>query len=74
VYGRFAWRSLLACATGPAAEWPFVSQPGCTGPLAARPGGAGISWITGWLTASSVYFAVAAGTGRGTRHTATAAR
>ena len=33
VYGRFAWRGLLAYTVGIAAEWPFVSQPDYTGPL-----------------------------------------
>jgi NCS1 family nucleobase:cation symporter-1 len=55
VYGRFAWRGLLAYAIGLAAEWPFVSQPDYTGPLVARLGGADISWIVGWFAAALIY-------------------
>jgi nucleobase:cation symporter-1, NCS1 family len=54
-YGRFAWRGLVAYAAGLAAEWPFVSQPGYTGPLVRTLGGADISWLVGWFTAAIIY-------------------
>jgi NCS1 family nucleobase:cation symporter-1 len=76
-YGRFAWRGLLAYAVGLAAEWPFVSQPGYTGPLVRTLGGADISWLVGWFTAAIVYLLLVAGTPSTARHdrqTATAAR
>lgn len=55
VYGKIAWRGLLAYAIGLAAEWPFVSQPDYTGPLVTRLGGADISWLVGWVVAAAVY-------------------
>jgi NCS1 family nucleobase:cation symporter-1 len=76
VYGRFAWRGLVAYAVGLAAEWPFVSQPDYTGPLVKHLGGADVSWLVGWVTAAAVYLLLmrgvtvrqsqltAAGTGR----------
>ena len=77
VYGRFAWRGLLAYAIGLAAEWPFVSQPDYTGPLVKALGGADISWLVGWFTAAIVYLllvTVSAGTARHDRQAATIAR
>ena len=47
---------------GFAAEWPFTSQPDYTGPLAARLGGADISWVIGWIVAAGVYLLLASGT------------
>jgi NCS1 family nucleobase:cation symporter-1 len=58
VYGRFAWRGLLAYAIGLAAEWPFVSQLDYTGPLVKDLGGADISWIVGFFVAALVYLAL----------------
>jgi nucleobase:cation symporter-1, NCS1 family len=58
-YGRFAWRGLLAYATGLAVEWPFVSQPDYTGPLVARLAGADISWVVGWIVPAAVYLLLA---------------
>jgi nucleobase:cation symporter-1, NCS1 family len=55
IYGKVAWRGLLAYAVGLGAEWPFVSQPDYIGPLVARLGGADISWIVGWLVAAALY-------------------
>jgi nucleobase:cation symporter-1, NCS1 family len=55
VYGKFAWRGLVAYAVGLAAEWPFVSQPDYTGPLVKHLGGADVSWLVGWVTAAAVY-------------------
>ncbi len=59
IYGRFAWRGLLAYAAGLAAEWPFVSQPDYTGPLVARLGGADISWVIGWVIPAALYLLLA---------------
>jgi len=55
IYGRVAWRGLLAYAIGLAAEWPFVSQPDYVGPLVSKLGGADISWIVGFCVAGLVY-------------------
>jgi nucleobase:cation symporter-1, NCS1 family len=55
IYGKFAWRGLLAYAVGLGAEWPFVSQPDYSGPLVTALGGADISWLVGWLAAAIVY-------------------
>jgi NCS1 family nucleobase:cation symporter-1 len=67
VYGRFAWRGLVAYAVGLAAEWPFVSQPDYTGPLVKHLGGADVSWLVGWVTAAAVYLLLMRGVtgGRG---------
>jgi NCS1 family nucleobase:cation symporter-1 len=81
IYGKFAWRGLLAYAIGLAVEWPFVSQPDYTGPLVKPLGGADISWLVGWFTSAIIYLllmrtaatgaersqvtAAAPGTGRG---------
>jgi nucleobase:cation symporter-1, NCS1 family len=76
-YGRFAWRGLLAYTIGLAAEWPFVSQPGYTGPLVKTLGGADISWLVGWFTAAIIYLllvAVASSTARHDWPIATTAR
>jgi nucleobase:cation symporter-1, NCS1 family len=58
-YGRLAWRGLLAYAIGLAVEWPFVSQPGYTGPLVSKLGGADISWIVGWIIPAALYLLLA---------------
>ncbi len=55
VYGKVAWRGLLAYAVGLAAEWPFVSQPDYVGPLVSRLGGADISWLVGFFVSAVVY-------------------
>jgi nucleobase:cation symporter-1, NCS1 family len=76
-YGRFAWRGLLAYATGLAAEWPFVSQPDYIGPLVKTLGGADISWLIGWFTAAIIYLllvATARSTARHDQQVATTAR
>jgi nucleobase:cation symporter-1, NCS1 family len=59
-YGRYAWRGLLAYAIGLAAEWPFVSQPGYTGPLVKTLGGADISWLVGWFVSAVAYLLLTA--------------
>ena len=59
-YGRFAWRGLLAYTVGLAAEWPFMSQPEYTGPLAGTLGGADISWLAGWFAAAMAYLLLVA--------------
>ena len=68
VYGRFAWRGLLAYAIGLAAEWPFVSQPDYTGPLVKTLGGADISWLVGWFAAAIAYLLLVALTASTSRH------
>jgi nucleobase:cation symporter-1, NCS1 family len=55
IYGKVAWRGLLAYAVGLGAEWPFVSQPDYVGPLVSKLGGADISWIVGWIVAAALY-------------------
>ena len=75
MYGRVAWRGLLAYAIGLAAEWPFVSQLDYTGPLVKDLGGADISWIVGFFVSAIVYLVLAvtipAETGRHDRQMAT---
>jgi NCS1 family nucleobase:cation symporter-1 len=68
VYGRFAWRGLLAYTVGIAAEWPFVSQPDYTGPFVSALGGADISWLVGWFAAAIAYLLLVALTPGTTRH------
>ena len=55
VYGKFAWRGVVAYAIGLAAQWPFVSQPDYVGPLVGPLGGADISWLVGFFVAAVVY-------------------
>ena len=55
VYGKVAWRGLVAYAIGLAAEWPFVSQPDYVGPLVSHLGGADISWLVGFFVSAVVY-------------------
>jgi NCS1 family nucleobase:cation symporter-1 len=55
IYGRVAWRGLLAYAVGLAAEWPFISQVDYTGPLVQYLDGADISWIVGFFVAAIVF-------------------
>ena len=62
IYGRFAWRGLLAYLIGLGAELPFVSQPDYTGPLVKALGGADVSWLVGWVVAAGVYLYLASGT------------
>jgi NCS1 family nucleobase:cation symporter-1 len=72
VYGKFAWRGLLAYAVGLAAEWPFVSQLDYTGPLVKHLGGADISWIVGFVVAAVLYLALMRGSSSTSRHSARA--
>jgi NCS1 family nucleobase:cation symporter-1 len=62
IYGRWAWRGLLAYLIGLGAELPFASQPDFKGPLVASLGGADISWLVGWVVAAGVYLYLATGT------------
>ena len=55
VYGKVAWRGLVAYAAGLAAEWPFVSQPDYVGPFVNHLGGADISWLVGFFVSAVVY-------------------
>jgi len=59
VYGRFAWRGLLAYAIGLGLEVPFVSQTYYTGVLVKDLGGADISWLVGFAAAALAYFVLA---------------
>jgi nucleobase:cation symporter-1, NCS1 family len=67
IYGKFAWRGLLAYLIGLGAELPFVYQPDYTGPLVSSLGGADISWLVGWVVAAGVYLYLASGTRQPTR-------
>ena len=55
VYGKVAWRGVVAYAIGLAAQWPFVSQPDYVGPLVKHLGGADISWLVGFFVSAVVY-------------------
>lgn len=55
VYGKVAWRGLVAYAAGLTAEWPFVSQPDYVGPFVSHLGGADISWLVGFFVSAVVY-------------------
>ncbi|MHB1820240.1 MAG: purine-cytosine permease family protein, partial [Streptosporangiaceae bacterium] len=55
IYGKFAWRGLLAYLIGLGAELPFVYQPDFKGPLVNALGGADVSWLIGWVVAAGVY-------------------
>lgn len=55
VYGKVAWRGLVAYAVGLVAEWPFVSQPDYVGPFVSHLGGADISWLVGFFVSAVVY-------------------
>jgi len=68
VYGKFAWRGLLAYAIGLAVEWPFVSQPDYTGPLVKTLGGADISWLVGWVVSAAVYLVLMRAAGDADRY------
>jgi NCS1 family nucleobase:cation symporter-1 len=78
VYGKFAWRGLLAYAAGLAAQWPFVSQPDYVGPLVSHLGGADISWLVGFFVSAVVYLILvvssATETGRHDRQVVTSSR
>ncbi len=78
VYGKFAWRGLLAYAVGLAAQWPFVSQPDYVGPLVSHLGGADISWLVGFFVSAVVYLILvvssATETGRHDRQVVTSSR
>jgi NCS1 family nucleobase:cation symporter-1 len=58
LYGKVAWRGLLAYAAGLLAELPFVSQPHFTGVLVSALGGADISWLVGFVVCALVYLLV----------------
>ena len=78
VYGKFAWRGVLAYAIGLAAQWPFVSQPDYVGPLVSHLGGADISWLVGFFVSAVVYLILvvssAPETGRHDRQVAATSR
>jgi|HubBroStandDraft_6_1064221.scaffolds.fasta_scaffold13432_6 NCS1 family nucleobase:cation symporter-1 len=78
VYGKVAWRGLVAYAVGLAAEWPFVSQPDYVGPFVSHLGGADISWLVGFFVSAVVYLilvvSTAPETGRHDRQMAATSR
>jgi NCS1 family nucleobase:cation symporter-1 len=78
VYGKVAWRGLVAYAVGLAAEWPFVSQPDYVGPFVSHLGGADISWLVGFFVSAVVYLILvvssAPETGRHDRQVAASSR
>jgi NCS1 family nucleobase:cation symporter-1 len=78
VYGKVAWRGLVAYAVGLAAEWPFVSQPDYVGPFVSHLGGADISWLVGFFVSAVVYLILvvssAPDTGRHDRQMAATSR
>ena len=78
VYGKVAWRGLVAYAVGLAAEWPFVSQPDYVGPFVSHLGGADISWLVGFFVSAVVYLilvvSAAPETGRHDRQMAATSR
>jgi purine-cytosine permease-like protein len=59
VYGRWAWRGVLAYTVGFVAMIPFFSIPFFVGPAAEALGGADIAFIPGLLIAGGVYYLLA---------------
>ncbi|BCQ69631.1 transporter membrane subunit [Pseudomonas sp. Eqa60] len=59
VYGRWAWRGVLAYLVGFVAMVPFFSLPFFVGPVAAALGGADIAFIPGLLISGGLYFGLA---------------
>lgn len=57
IYGRWAWRGLVAYSVGFLAMIPFFSLPGLfTGPVANAIGGADISFAIGLVVAGGLYY------------------
>ncbi|WP_122765109.1 purine-cytosine permease family protein [Pseudomonas viridiflava] len=56
VYGRWAWRGVLAYLVGFVAMVPFFSIPFFVGPVAEVMGGADIAFIPGLLISGGLYF------------------
>lgn len=57
IYGKWAWRGLLAYALGWFAIVPFAVLPGIwLGSLAARIGGVDIAWLVGLIAAGGSYY------------------
>ncbi|WP_253278619.1 cytosine permease [Pseudomonas thivervalensis] len=59
VYGRWAWRGVLAYLVGFVAMVPFFSIPFFVGPVAEVMGGADIAFIPGLLISGGLYFVLA---------------
>jgi NCS1 nucleoside transporter family len=59
VYGRWAWRGVLAYAIGFVAMVPFFSMPFYVGPVAEALGGADIAFLPGLLIAGGLYYLLA---------------
>jgi NCS1 family nucleobase:cation symporter-1 len=55
IYGRWAWRALVAYGVGILVEIPFMSTSFYTGPMVAPLGGADISWILGLIVSGGLY-------------------
>lgn len=58
VYGRYNVPALLSYAVGIVIQVPFVANGLYTGPIARALGGADLSWITGLLVTSLLYYAI----------------
>ncbi|MCY1391219.1 NCS1 nucleoside transporter family protein [compost metagenome] len=59
IYGRWAWRGVLAYFVGFVAMLPFFSIPFFTGPAAQALGGADIAFIPGLLVGGGLYYLLA---------------
>jgi NCS1 family nucleobase:cation symporter-1 len=56
IYGRFNGVALLSYMFGILVQTPFIASDLYTGPIAARLGGADISWVVGLTLTSLVYY------------------
>ncbi len=56
VYGRWAWRGIVAYVAGFVAMIPFFVIGGYVGPIAAALGGADLAWIVGLLVSGALYY------------------
>ncbi len=65
IYGRFNIPALVCYFLGILIEVPFMSQALYTGPIAARLGGADISWIVGLIVVSPLYYFASRNRARG---------
>lgn len=59
VYGRWAWRGVLAYFAGFVAMIPFFSIPFFVGPMAEALGGADIAFVPGLLVGGGLYYLLA---------------
>ncbi|GLW10177.1 transporter membrane subunit [Microtetraspora sp. NBRC 13810] len=56
LYGRWAWRGLVAYWAGLAAMVPFFATTFYTGPIAAAIGGADVSFLVGLVVSGGLYY------------------